>query len=141
MYTSHSKLKKQTGTKPSICPTINYCRTSVCILGPQRHRHHRTLIDRHFLDYEMNIRFCIVKNNVLLFKLLQKHIGHVRKVLSLFTQSRYPIEVEECWFFTKKIDFIRRVIHPQRLVIVPHKRDVLRRLITPRNITIIRSFL
>lgn len=62
-------------------------------------------------------------NIVIISKKAEKHIEHVKQVLTLLKHAGVRLNVKKCYFFTETIEYLGNVIRPRCLEIATHTTD------------------
>lgn len=65
---------------------------------------------------------------VIFFKTPERHIRHIREVLTLLMTPGVTLELKNCQLFTETIDYLGHSIRPRRLEIASHRTYALRGL-------------
>lgn len=71
---------------------------------------------------------------------IEDHIDNLKVVLELFKNAGVTLKPEKCFFFQKKIDYLRNVIRLGSLVVGPQATEAIEKLKTSSNLTELRSF-
>lgn len=72
---------------------------------------------------------------IIFSQIVDKHIEHVRIVLSLLHRDAVTLNLKQCKFFSGKMDYLGFVICPGRLEIASYAKDVIHDLKLPKAVT------
>lgn len=71
----------------------------------------------------------------------EKHINHIKQVLTLLQPTWITLNLKKCFLFTDTIDYLRRIIRPRLSEIAAFIADAIQKLKQPHNIIELRAFL
>lgn len=90
--------------------------------------------------FKLRIALVYLNDIVMFWKNLEKHLKHVRHILTLPRDAGATLKLDKCRFFTDTIDYLGRVILPRRLEIASQTTNVIRELQPPTYLTDLQSF-
>ena len=88
-------------------------------------------------------RTCLVYlDDIIVFSnTAEEHVDHVREFLTLLKEACFSLKLKKFKFFAKSVDYLVRVIRPERLEVATKNTEAVKCFKEPTTQTELRSFL